>query len=803
VRRPILCAIIGSTLIAMSLCGSTWRTNHPNNASPAELALYTEGHRLYDSGQYTRAIAVFRSAALQAERDGSPRQAAMNWNNAGGAALARMDFRDALPAFQKARSIAQISGQTGPELVAMNNIADLYLQMGDTAGAARIVREALAKSGPGTDSGTVSRLRYHLASSLSFLHHFDEAEPVYRRAISEMGSDATNPADLEFLARMLGNFGDQCLEAGKLDEAEDALSEALRVVRTHRLSASANILRGLAKLRARQGDARSAAALFDAALQSRQTLTPQWVIYTDRAEFRLKQNDLPGALADFREARTIAAQMRADVVPADRDRIAMAGGLNRIPSGLVEAGNRLAQKTGDSALIRETFDAAEQDRLWSLRELAPSANDWRTRLPEDYWDRLARYQSIERSLLALSPADPQAPELTAKAATLETELQELEASAADPAHPAGPVAESALDHARGTLDPDTVLFSFHTTGATGWMWVVDKQGVDLYPIPQSTDLSKQIKHFAIAIREGQASSESEGEALYRELFSQIRHRHRNAGTWLLALDGPLFDLPFGALVSGHRPFLQNKPIYLAETKVLQAIPGAAMIQRKSPVTGGSFLGIGDPIYSAADSRYTGKHGIAVALPRLPATAQEVEACSRAWSSGRSTILTGADARLDLVRAAMQLNPAVIHFATHIVQSPAGHSSGLIALGLDPGGGMGLMGPTEILARSVTASLVVLNGCHSAQSETVPGDGLMGLTRAWIGAGARSVLATQWDIPDEGGAGIMIEFYKALHANPLRGPAWALQQAQIRTMKLSRGTGTPAVWGAYFVIGRES
>jgi CHAT domain-containing protein len=96
----------------------------------------------------------------------------------------------------------------------------------------------------------------------------------------------------------------------------------------------------------------------------------------------------------------------------------------------------------------------------------------------------------------------------------------------------------------------------------------------------------------------------------------------------------------------------------------------------------------------------------------------------------------------------------------------------------------------------------LNGCHSGQGDALPGAGLMGLTRAWIGAGARSVLATQWDIPDEAGARIMVEFYRTLKAWPERGPAFALQQAQSEFMKSRPSANTPQIWGAYFLLGRE-
>jgi CHAT domain-containing protein len=152
----------------------------------------------------------------------------------------------------------------------------------------------------------------------------------------------------------------------------------------------------------------------------------------------------------------------------------------------------------------------------------------------------------------------------------------------------------------------------------------------------------------------------------------------------------------------------------------------------------------------------------------------------------------------MVRTALRSNPSVIHFATHVISGPGDYSSGLIALSLDRSGAMGLLGPAEIVAQPIAPSLVVLNGCHSDRGEALPGTGLMGLTRAWIGAGARAVVATRWDIPDEAAATMMVEFYRALRAHPERVPALALQEAELRLLR-SQG---PAVWGAYFVLGRE-
>lgn len=149
-----LCAIFGSALIAFSLCGSTWRPHiHTEHSSRKERALFEAGRRLYQAGEFARASSAFQSAALQSERDRSPGRAAMNWSNAGGAELAHVNYRAALPFFLKGREIAGISG---------------------------LVEPALARMG-----------------------RFDEAEPVYRQAIEAVSAGD----DLESTARVLSDFG--------------------------------------------------------------------------------------------------------------------------------------------------------------------------------------------------------------------------------------------------------------------------------------------------------------------------------------------------------------------------------------------------------------------------------------------------------------------------------------------------------------------------------------------------------------------------------------------------------------------
>ena len=112
--------------------------------------------------------------------------------------------------------------------------------------------------------------------------------------------------------------------------------------------------------------------------------------------------------------------------------------------------------------------------------------------------------------------------------------------------------------------------------------------------------------------------------------------------------------------------------------------------------------------------------------------------------------------------------------------------------------MGLLGPKDIVARPVGAKLVVMNGCHSSQGQALPSAGLMGLTRAWIGAGASAVLSTEWDVPDAEAKSFMTSFYRILRAAPQRGAAFALREAQLSAL---RNRQPAPGWAAYSLLSR--
>jgi len=284
------------------------------------------------------------------------------------------------------------------------------------------------------------------------------------------------------------------------------------------------------------------------------------------------------------------------------------------------------------------------------------------------------------------------------------------------------------------------------------------------------------------------------------------------------LDKGLLDVPVAALPDLTAP----QPAYVVEHHITDLIPGVGLwvesASRAQAVTdSSSFLGIGDPIYNTADSRMSHlpepaarARGFSwslfaapwsrdkLALPRLVGSGAELDACARAWK-GDALLLKGPDASRRNLLQQLERRPSVVHFATHFLQSP--DSSGLIALSLTGAGEVEVVSPVEIAHWHAPAELVTLSGCHSAAGQVLPGSGMMGLTRAWLIAGARAVVASRWAMPDESGA-LFTVLYQNLRSERRPDPARALAAAQLEMIRSSGWRARPRYWGAFFVVGNE-
>src|SRR5262249_45748923 len=144
---------------------------------------------------------------------------------------------------------------------------------------------------------------------------------------------------------------------------------------------------------------------------------------------------------------------------------------------------------------------------------------------------------------------------------------------------------------------------------------------------------------------------------------------------------------------------------------------------------------------------------------------------------------------------------IVHFATHgLLNSERPELSGLVFSMVDEAGHQqdGFLRLHEIYNLRLPAELVVLSACQTALGKDIRGEGLVGLTRGFMYAGAPRVVASLWQVDDLATAELMGKFYRGMLKEGLR-PAAALRAAQVEMLKQKRWQ-SPYFWAAFVLQG---
>jgi CHAT domain-containing protein/tetratricopeptide (TPR) repeat protein len=289
--------------------------------------------------------------------------------------------------------------------------------------------------------------------------------------------------------------------------------------------------------------------------------------------------------------------------------------------------------------------------------------------------------------------------------------------------------------------------------------------------------------------------------------------------------GPLFRLSFAALPD-------EAGNYLLERYDLHYVPAAAVLQFTSTIPARAALPsllVGDPAAgvnaaTAAMSSSSANGGPAPAatsstngagtrdatLPELGWARREVTSIAKLLAGDIDT-LVGADATEAAVRQRLT-GRRVIHFATHgVVHNDPTLASYLVMQGQGAAGGDGAsdgrLTADEIDRFSLDADLVVLSACGTALGP-ISGDGVQGFTRAFLSAGAGSVIATTWSVADRTSYQVMEGFYREWMAG--RDKARALRESQLAMLRQLRKGGitldgvvlheSPWLWAGFVLVG---
>jgi len=781
----------------------------PRVSSPALTRMLAEGSALRLKGSYSKALDLFQAGYREAQYQKESELAARFLWGMANCDFSRRHYQEALQEYLSARESFQGLADLDSVSALNGSLASLYWQLGEFDAAIDSVKLALEQDRAIDLKGRRARLLLLLGGLLAQSGKIEESRRLFNEGIAQ----AARYDDLELVSNAWDRFGTELLLNDRPSEAEDALLEAFRIRKLNHLPSLASSYRKLGLLRLEQGDLRSASALLDASVNQSKSSAgriPEWRFYHARGRLRLSQEKIAEAHRDFRIALELARNYRLMTPSADSTRVSLESSLQKIYDSFIETGAQLYFENGRPDLARDTFEALEENRASSLVQRLRERRQFRRNMPQAYWDGLAELQSAESAALL---NDGEAPRQAMR--RLRGSIIEMESRVGGAGFSVRP---NLLPRLQKALDNDTVLLSFQLAEGSSQLWAATSSGLSLYQLPAGSNLKVAASRFREALLRRDAATRQLGRALYHSLFGQLDQQYENKSRWLLSLDEGLFELPLAALVAGGTP---QAPIFLVELHSLQIVSSAAnwLESAKHNRLEGAFVGIGDAVYNMADSRWRGasrpnmswlesKLGwpwkpaasprVTLGLNRLAGSGQEVEACASEWRGG-SKVLKGRDVRKDMVRRFVEARPSVVHFATHVVRDPDRLTNAMIALSISGAGADELLGPAEIGGWNAESGVVVLSGCSSGAAVALPGAGLMGMTRAWLMAGAGAVIATKWPTPDDVGI-FFRRFYRELQRADKYDPAGALRAAQIETLRSKDWRSQPVFWASYFAMG---
>ena len=773
-------------------------------------AIIADGQRQKHAGRLAEAITILHAASRSAQQHHELQLESKALVSSAGCQILLFRYRQALSEANKALELAIESKDDSLAGAAAGNLATVYAQLGDFGNAQVKARQSVAylRSSPRKDY--LARALYNYGDIEAEQNNILEAKASYIEAIAVARKaeieDAESSAEL--------HLGESYLDAGDYANAGQALTRAEQLfIKNQDADDLASAKADIAELEFDRRNYSAALQTLDSAISSRHLTGISPYIPTHlRGQILLALGRQWDALMEFRKAVNQASRWRQGALPGDATSIRTVSYLHDVYQDFTMLAATLAVKTHNTVLAREAVEILADSRAASLREQLALALDRKGTLPPEYFELLSQLQTAQ-ARVTLSPdsgGQAKLEQVRLKISELENRLGiDLQNT---PEKSERNSSRKSLRNIQRSLKGSELLLSFCLGKDRSFLWAITSEQVKLYELLPGSELAMHAEAYSDAIRRGLPATNA-GRLFGNELFSQLDRTLSQRADWLIVADGALLEgVPFSAL-----PDPSDAGTFLAANHRLRFIPSEALLGS----TGASanpqprFLGIGDPIYNLADSRRSQtkvfvnakRSNSPVALARLVGSDREIRTAAKMSGLPETQFLVAANASSAKLRSALASRPEVIHFAVHVVSPEGKPEQAALALSLAEDDIPELLTPEAISAFRIPNSLVVLSGCSSQQGKALPSAGLIGLSRAWLLAGAAAVVVSAWPTPDDSGH-FFSSFYSHLETNTLTTEsladraATALQLAQ-KDMQHSGGyRSLPSFWAAYSIVSKE-
>jgi len=750
----------------------------------------------------------------------------------------------ALEYYSQSLPLFRAVGDRREEARTLAKIGALYTNLGQEQKALEYYSQSLPLL---RAVGDRSQEAYTLGNIGIFYKNLGERQKAleyYSQALSL--SRAVGERNVE--AYTLGNIGVFYFELGETEKALEYYSQSLSLSRaTGSRFLEANTLINISSAYSALGERQKALEYLGQSLSlNRATGDRDGEALTLYAMAAVKghQNNLTEALTDIESSLKIIENLRTKIVSPEL-RTSYFAKVQEYYELYIDLLMQLHKTNPKSGYDRKALEASERSRARSLLELLQESNaNIREGISPDL---LQQEKSLQQQLDAIekqrietiSAPNPNATkidEVDKQRLALLEQYQQIQSRirSASPRYAAltQPQPLTLPEIQKQILDENTILLQYSLGPSRSYLWVVTSTGLTSYELPKQADIETAARNFRDAVtnpthrdipQQVAEASSNLGKLILQPAAAQLGNKRL-----LIVPDGVLHYTPFPALTISQTPGQNTNVPLIAEHEVI-TLPSASSLAilrqnygDRTPASKTLAI-LADPVFSPDDERIKGKitqattekleannlglnrslRASEIAWPpkRLPFTRQEAQTISSLFPSASSSQIFDFDASRTTATDGNLVNYQIIHLATHgLANSKNPELSGIVMSMVDDKGNIvnGFLRLTDIFNLKLAANLVVLSACQSGMGQNVKGEGMVGLTRGFMYAGAQRVAVSLWSVDDEGTAVLMQKFYQKMLQQKL-APAAALRAAQIEMMQEEKWK-SPYYWAAFTLQG---
>ena len=794
-------------------------------------------------GEITKSQQHYERARVLANRLNDAFNEAAALNNIGKIYNDAGDFQRALDYYL--RALALFAEAPDRRAITLNNIGFAYTSLGEFERALDYLQQSLAILKSGTDrtaeSYTLSNIGYaysRLSKNREALDYYTQARTIQQK-IGNRGQEA------QTLDLIGANYSDM----GQPEKALEYHQQALEIQRaTKNIRREGISLGNLGHVYSLLGQTEKALDHFNQSLAILRNLNDFHTAARSlegRARVQLQLGNLSEARKDIEESLSLIETVRSRS-GSQQLRASYLASREKAYEFYVDLLMQLHAKNPAAGHDAEALQATERGRARSLLELLNEAPaDIRQGVTSDL---VKREREIRQQINAKAQRQIQLRAQNGSRQEIETFDKEIRALEADyqqlqvairqasPAYAALTQPEPlGLRDIQKMLDPSTILLEYSLGDDRSYLWAITQNSLKTYELPKREEIQKLAQHVYQSLIARSVVKSGETPAQRQERIAsadeQLKAQSAELGRMILApaaaefgtkrlvivADGALQYVPFAALSFKNRPLVVDHELVSLPSASSLAIQRQTLANRK-PASKGIAV-IADPVFSTNDPRFKGAtQEIAandtriiehlpggpngqLAIRRLPFTRQEADRILAIAPAGANFSAVDFRANRSVVTSGELSQYRYVHFATHgYLDSARANLSAIVLSMVDEQGKPqdGFLRTHDIYNLKLPAELVVLSACETGLGKEVRGEGIDGLTRGFMYAGARRVVVSLWNVNDKATSSLM----QRLYAGMLRGnktPAAALRAAQIEMLR-TRQWNSPYFWAPFVMQG---